>query len=70
MDERLREFREVTNPHQNIDFDSETGRRMLGEFYVVKCPCCGLEVGIACHTTEDIVICRRCDGEVPVRPEY
>ena len=70
VDERLRQFREVTNPHHYIDFDSETGKRMLGEFYVVKCPSCGLEVGIPRHTTEDIVICRRCVGRVPGWPGY
>ena len=67
VDERLRQFREVTNPHHNIEFDSETGKQMLREFYVVKCSVCALETGIARNVPRKIVTCRRCKAKLPVQ---
>lgn len=60
VDERLREFRDVTDPHRAIGFGSERGRMMLKEFFVVECQECGLEVGIAIDTREHTVECARC----------
>ena len=33
VDERLKQFREETNPHNFIDFDSDEGQRMREEYY-------------------------------------
>lgn len=32
VDARLRQFREVTNPHHFVDFDSLVGQRMLAAY--------------------------------------
>ena len=31
VDSRLRQFREVKNPHRFVEFDSPTGKKMLNE---------------------------------------
>ena len=39
-DLRLRQFRDVSNPHNYVDFDSEQGRRMCEQTGVVVCREC------------------------------
>ena len=33
VDERLKQFWEINNPHNFIDFDSEVGQLLLDEYY-------------------------------------
>ena len=40
-DLRLRQFRDINNPHNCVDFDSELGRRMCVQSGVIICPECG-----------------------------
>ncbi len=37
---RLRQFRDISNPHNYIDFDSERGRRMCRQNGIIICPGC------------------------------
>ncbi len=67
VDERLREFRDVTNPHDAIGFGSDRGRTMLREFFVVECRECGLEIGVSTDTCEHTVGCARCGHSFTVR---
>ena len=40
VDLRLRQFRDVSNPHNYVDFDSEQGRRMCERTGIVVCQEC------------------------------
>jgi hypothetical protein len=47
IDERLREFRAVWNPHHCIEFDSGAGLNMVCRTAIVHCPRCEQEFGVA-----------------------
>lgn len=40
-DLRLRQFRDISNPHNYIDFDSEHGQRICRQNGIIKCFHCG-----------------------------
>ena len=40
VDGRLRQFRQVDNPHNFIDFGTEIGEQMCDECHVMRCPHC------------------------------
>ena len=40
VDGRLRQFRQVDNPHNFIDFGTEIGEQMCDECHVMRCPDC------------------------------
>ena len=64
IDLRLRQFREVTNPHNFIDFDTETGRQMCRECSIASCPRCN-----SCEIVmEDVesIICEECGKVIPM----
>ena len=64
IDLRLRQFREVTNPHNFIDFDTERGKQMCRECSIVCCPrCTSYEIVI-----EDVesIICEECGNVIPM----
>ena len=60
IDERVRQFREVTNPHNFIDFDTTRGLNMLKRIRLVACPGCGQFVGVRKSGPEERVRCLRC----------
>ena len=60
VDEKLREFRQVHNPHARVVFDSREGRRMLKSFYVDVCRKCRQEVAVRVDTTGSHVACPVC----------
>jgi ribosomal protein S27E len=66
VDERLREFRQVHNPHARVLFASWDGRRMLKSFYVDVCPSCRQEVAVRVDTAGSHVICPVCGTAVAV----
>ena len=60
VDERLREFRDVTDFNNALRFETERGEMMLDEFFVTKCPICALEIGVPMAACEDRIVCIRC----------
>jgi predicted RNA-binding Zn-ribbon protein involved in translation (DUF1610 family) len=66
VDERLREFRQLRNPHERVVFDSQEGRRMLRRFYVDVCRKCRQEVAVRVDTADSHVVCPVCGTEVAV----
>ena len=40
-DLRLRQFRDISNPYNYVDFDSERGRRISRQNGIIICPKCG-----------------------------
>jgi ribosomal protein S27E len=60
IDERVRQFREVTKPYNFIDFDTMRGLIMLNRLCRVACPGCGQSVGIRKSGPEERVRCLRC----------
>ena len=64
-DLRLREFREVDNPHEAIPFDSEEGGALCRLCRLVTCPhCCQNAVVHRDHVPETMA-CRRCEKVFP-----
>ncbi len=60
VDERLREFRDVTDFSNAVRFETERGEVMLSEFFVTECPVCALEIGVAREASGDRMECIRC----------
>ena len=62
VDMRLKQFREVSNPYNFIDFDSDIGIRMCAGITIIDCPYCG-QGRIGRESTEtDFLRCQRCKG--------
>jgi len=59
-DLRLRQFRDIHNPHNDIDFDSERGRRMCMQSGVIICPDCGTAVIVSPILDTQLLRCVRC----------
>ncbi len=60
VDERLREFRDVTDFSNAVRFETERGEMMLSEFFVTECPVCALEIGVRRNAYRDRIVCIRC----------
>ena len=43
VDERLKQFREVTDPHNYVDFDTESGRQLCNDYYSLGEDMCAAE---------------------------
>jgi len=59
-DLRLRQFRDVDNPHNYIDFGSETGQLMCRQAGITVCPGCGMTAIISPPSFEEELWCMRC----------
>jgi len=59
-DLRLRQFRDIENPHNYIDFDSKQGRLMCRQTGVLWCPECGMSVIISKAFEQQNLRCMRC----------
>ena len=66
VDARLRQFREMDNPHRFIDFDSTEGAEMRDRAVMIPCPFCGINSIVCRDTLRGVITCRRCDGEFPI----
>lgn len=60
VDERIREFRDVTDFSNAVRFRTDRGEVMLNEFFVTECPVCALEIGVPREACEDRIVCIRC----------
>lgn len=62
VDMRLKQFREVSNPHSFIDFDSDTGTHICAGFTILACPYCEQESIRPESTETNFLLCQRCKG--------
>ena len=59
-DLRLRQFRDISNPHNYIDFDSELGQRMCRQNGIIKCFHCGTTVIVSPALDMEKLRCVQC----------
>ena len=60
VDLRLRQFRDVNNPHNYVDFNSEQGRQMCEHTGVVECKACRMSVMMSMAMFTDELRCMNC----------
>ena len=60
VDIRMNQFREVENPHNFIDFDTEIGQQMWSECNIAECPNCGVDDAIWGHESGNKKVCSLC----------
>ena len=61
-DLRLRQFRDVENPHNYIDFASEQGQHMCRQAGIVVCPQCGVSAIVSPSLDRGKLRCVSCLG--------
>jgi hypothetical protein len=59
-DLRLRQFRDVEDPHNYIDFASEQGQQRCRQAGIAVCPECGMAAIISPSAFEEELWCMRC----------
>ena len=59
-DLRLREFRDVNNPHNCVDFVCERGQRMRRENGVIMCSHCGTAAIVSPASDKEKLRCVQC----------
>jgi len=67
VDIRFNLFREVDNPHNVIDFDTEIGRQMWSECHIAECPNCGIDAAVWENERGDRKVCSWCGCSLVVR---
>lgn len=60
VDLRLRQFRDVENPHNFFDFEGEQGRQMCRHEGVTICPMCGMGAIVSTTLRNEELRCMRC----------
>ena len=56
----LGQFRDIENPHNYIDFDSEQGQLMCSQTSVVWCPECRMSVIVSKAFEQEKIRCMQC----------
>lgn len=59
-DLRLREFRDISKPHNQIDFDGEVGQRICRQNGVIICTECGTSAIVSPALDMEKLRCVRC----------
>lgn len=59
-DLRLRQFRDINNPHNYVDFDSERGRHMCRQNGVITCFHCGTTAIVSTALDMERLRCVQC----------
>ena len=59
-DLRLRQFRDIGNPHNYMDFDSESGQRICRQNGIIICPECGTSVIVSSVLDIEKLRCVQC----------
>ena len=59
-DLRLRQFRDVENPHDYIDFASERGQHMCRQAGIIVCPECGFSAIVSPALDRESLRCVSC----------
>jgi hypothetical protein len=61
-DLRLKQFRDIDNPHNYVDFDSERGQHMCMQNGIITCFHCGTTAIISTALDMEKLRCVRCSG--------
>jgi len=61
-DLRLRQFRDISNPHNYVEFDSERGQRMCRQNGIIMCFHCGATVIVSTALDMEKLRCVQCFG--------
>ena len=56
----LRQFRDIENPHNFVDFDSEQGRLMCSQTGIVWCPECRMSMIVSRAFEQKALRCMQC----------
>ena len=67
IDTDLSQFREVENPYNFIDFDTEIGQQMWSECHITECPNCGIDNAVWHHEDGESRVCSWCGCSSVVR---
>jgi hypothetical protein len=59
-DLQLKQFRDVENPHNYIDFGSREGQRMCRQAGIVVCPECGMSTIVSTAVDREKLRCVSC----------
>ena len=59
-DLRLRQFRDISNPHNYVDFDSKLGQHMCRQNDIIKCFHCGTSVIVSPVLDMEELRCVQC----------
>ena len=59
-DLRLAQFRDIENPHNYVNFDSEQGRLICRQTSVIRCPGCGMSVIVSKAFEQQSLRCMHC----------
>jgi len=59
-DLRLRQFREVDNPHNYVEFASEEGQLMCQQAGIIVCPQCGVSAIVSAALDREKLRCVSC----------
>ena len=65
-DLRLRQFRDVQDPHNYIDFASEQGQQMCRQAGIIVCSECGMAMLVSPSSFEAELWCMRCLDSIVV----
>ncbi|MBN2269964.1 MAG: hypothetical protein JXN61_05075 [Sedimentisphaerales bacterium] len=69
-DLRLGQFRDIENPHNFIDFDTDQGRLMCKQVGVILCPECRMSVIVSKAFEQERLRCMQCQNILgPIRSE-
>ena len=68
-DLRLRQFRDIENPHNYVDFDSEQGRVMCKQTGILWCSECGMSVIISKMFEQQSLRCMQCMSLIVPLPD-
>jgi len=66
---RLRQFRDIENPHNYVDFDSEQGRVMCKQTGILWCSECGMSVIISKMFEQQSLRCMQCMSLIVPLPD-
>ncbi len=61
-DLRLKQFRDINNPHNYVEFDSEHGQQMCMQNGIITCFHCGTTAIISTELDMEKLRCVRCSG--------
>lgn len=68
-DLRLRQFRDIDNPHNYVDFDSEQGRVMCKQTGILWCSECGMSVIVSKVLEQQNLRCMQCMSLIEPLPD-
>jgi len=65
VDLRLRQFREIENPGNCVEFESEQGQQMCRQSGIMTCPECGMSVIVPAAVEGEELRCMKCSARTP-----